>query len=232
MTDLSSKARALVAAGRAGYRPSPVDRERVAAALRTHLGPAELPAQPSPQIAAPPRSLATTIGSKGLWGFAVGLGLVGGALFFALRPNPTVTQPTIASAQAVSSTAPAASAPSSDPDSTNALPIASSSALPVTSALPAVSSTRTDGLAQEVALLSRATSALRAGRAAEALSLLNEHQRKFEKGPLSEGRRAAKAQALCSLGRQTEGRAELARLAPKSPAAVRAQQACGSANPG
>jgi len=83
-----------------------------------------------------------------------------------------------------------------------------------------------------VALLSRATSALRAGRAADALTLLNEHQHKFPKGVLSEERRAAKAQALCSLGRQTEGRAELARLAPHSPAAIRAQQACGNGNPG
>jgi hypothetical protein len=77
-----------------------------------------------------------------------------------------------------------------------------------------------------VALLSRATSALRAGRAAEALKALDEHRRKFPNGTLSEERRAARAQALCSLGRIDEGRAELSLLAPRSPAAARASQVC------
>jgi hypothetical protein len=87
-----------------------------------------------------------------------------------------------------------------------------------------------DRLAEEVALLSRATKALRAGRAAEALRALDEHQSKFPRGALSEERRAAKAEALCSLGRVREGRAELGRLAPQSPAAARAKQVCDSAD--
>jgi hypothetical protein len=87
-----------------------------------------------------------------------------------------------------------------------------------------------DRLAEEVALLSRATTALRAGRAAEALKTLDEHQSRFPRGALSEERRAAKAQALCSLGRMSEGRAELARLAPQSPAAARAKQVCDSSS--
>jgi hypothetical protein len=90
---------------------------------------------------------------------------------------------------------------------------------------------KTDRLAQEVALLSRATSELRAGHAAQALKALAEHQRKFPAGALSEDRRAAKAQALCLLGRVVQGRAELARLPAQSPAAARAAQVCDASLP-
>jgi hypothetical protein len=76
--------------------------------------------------------------------------------------------------------------------------------------------------------LSRAVSALNAGRARDALATLNEHQRQFPRGILGAERKAAKAQALCSLGRLREGRAELAHLSPKSPAAGRAKQVCDS----
>jgi TolA-binding protein len=89
-----------------------------------------------------------------------------------------------------------------------------------------------DHLAQEVALLSRATSALRAGRAADALKTLNEHQRQFPRGMLAQERRGARAQALCALGRRQEAQADLAtlaRTAPQSPQAARARQACEAA---
>jgi hypothetical protein len=72
---------------------------------------------------------------------------------------------------------------------------------------------------------------LNAGRAAEALKLLDEHQRKFPGGLLTEERRAARAQALCSLGRTSEAKSELARLAPRSPAAARAEEVCSRARP-
>jgi len=87
-----------------------------------------------------------------------------------------------------------------------------------------------DRLAQEVALLSRATSDLRAGRAGAALKSLDEHQRKFPNGMLTVERRAVRAQALCTLKRVNEGRAELSLLAPQSPAAGRAKQLCDAAS--
>jgi hypothetical protein len=59
----------------------------------------------------------------------------------------------------------------------------------------------TDRLAQEVAILSRATSELHAGRPANALKAIDEHARKFPNGLLVEERRAARTQALCALGR-------------------------------
>ncbi len=86
-----------------------------------------------------------------------------------------------------------------------------------------------DRLAQEVALLSSATKSLNAGQPGEALRILAEHQRKFPSGLLTEERRAARAQALCSLGRVGEAKSELARLTPRSPAAARAQQVCDRA---
>jgi hypothetical protein len=49
---------------------------------------------------------------------------------------------------------------------------------------------------------------------------------KFPKGLLSEEQRAARAQALCSLGRFDEANEKLAGLAPQSPLAVQARQFC------
>jgi hypothetical protein len=83
-----------------------------------------------------------------------------------------------------------------------------------------------DRLAAEVALLSRATRELRAGRPAEALKALDEYRRKFPKGLLSEEQRAARAQTLCALGRFEEANEKLAGLAPQSPLAVQAKQFC------
>jgi hypothetical protein len=87
---------------------------------------------------------------------------------------------------------------------------------------------RPDALTREVALLSRAVTALNAGRAREALTALDEHQRQFPRGILGADRQAAKAQALCALGRVSQGRAQLAGLSPQSPAATRAKQVCDS----
>ena len=88
---------------------------------------------------------------------------------------------------------------------------------------------RHDRLAEEVAILSRATNSLQSGRASEALRVLEEHQRKFANGELTEERYAARIQALCALGRRSEATAELARLsrmAPGSPHLSRAREYC------
>jgi RNA polymerase sigma-70 factor (ECF subfamily) len=81
-------------------------------------------------------------------------------------------------------------------------------------------------LAEEVALLSKATSALHSGQASRALNILAEHQRKFPRGALAAERRGARAQALCQLGRKEEARATLQALSPSSPLAARAKSAC------
>jgi hypothetical protein len=127
----------------------------------------------------------------------------------AVAPSANSSNPTPAPAETAIAVAPAAS-------------VVTPSVVAPTPSVPR------DSLAQEVLLLSRATSALRAGHAGEALKALGEYQRKFPSGALTEERRAAKAQALCISKRVSEGRTELAHLAPGSPAAARARQVCDS----
>jgi hypothetical protein len=159
----------------------------------------------------------------------VGAALVGGVAFLALgpkAPSPVsaateapLPAPTVAAQTAAPVEAPAQ--PSPEP------------ALPAKPQVEpqAPAQHPQDRLAQEVALLSRATSDLRAGRAGAALKSLDEHQRKFPTGMLTVERRAVRAQALCTLKRVSEGRAEISLLAPQSPAAGRAKQLCDAASP-
>ncbi|HEY8946803.1 MAG TPA: hypothetical protein VIM73_21315, partial [Polyangiaceae bacterium] len=89
-----------------------------------------------------------------------------------------------------------------------------------------------DKLAQEVAILSRAGAEIHAGRPALALKMLEEHRRRFPSGVMAQERSAARARALCMLGRGAEAQSELARLSklsPNSPHEARARKACGDA---
>ena len=216
MSELSPRARELTRSGRALLRPTDADRTRIRAALRARLGEAALPMEVNRAApAARPRWLRVS-------SVVVGVGMVGGALLFGLHHQPRAAShpPQVVTAMlATSAAAPLATAAELLPAAPAALP--ASSDAPAPAARPA-----RDRLAQEVALMTRATSDLHAGHAAEALRVLDEYQRLFPKGLLTEERRAARAQALCSLGRQSEARAELARLAPQSPSAARAKQFC------
>jgi hypothetical protein len=222
MASLDPEANAIVEAGRSALQATPSDRERIEALLRARLGAAALPPDP---VAKP---LTRGVAWRVVPGAAIGVCVLGCALFFALRPRPSAVaarapQPTASVA------APVATDSSTEQFGAGAAEPTPSAASPSAAVLPSASSLRQeDKLAQEVALLLRATSALSAGRPGEALKALNEHQRRFPRGILSEERRAAKAQAFCSLGRVSEGRAELAHLTPQSPAASRAKQVCDS----
>jgi hypothetical protein len=213
MTDLNPKAHALMQAGRAALRATSADRERIEALLRTRLGTDALPHDTGVAHASSSISWQVVVGVAG------GICILGVVALVALRP--------VASAPAASvrdPVVPAAQSAAFEPPPTAAeapAPVAPASELPESQA-PRVR----DRLAREVSLLSRATSELRAGHAAAALKTLAEHRRSFPNGTLREERRAAEAQALCSLGRVREGRAELAQLAPGSPAAARAEQVC------
>lgn len=230
MSELSPKARALMAAGRGMRDPSAADRARIQDALRLKLGADALPAEgtaPSPAPTAPWRPSLQLIAGA----FVAGAFVAGGVLFVALRQGEPTGPSTRAPAASVAVAAPASAIPNapSDAPATPETPAApADAALLMPSAKPSVPSSRPaqESLAREVALLSQATSALHSGQPAEALKFLNEHARKFPNGVLSEERRAARAQALCLLGRISEGQAELARLAPQSPTAARAKQVC------
>ena len=218
---LDPNARALVEASRRALRSSPGDRERIEAALRARLGDAAL--APDGGVT----QVVTITSWQAVTMAAVGVCVLAGVAFYALRP--TESGPEREARPATHRPAPQTTPAERPPQTPTAVPepAAPEAALPTTSSSPR---TR-DALAREVALLSRATSALRAGHAAAALKVLADHQRRFPTGALSEERRAAKAQALCLLGRVDEGRAELARLTPQSPAAATAQQVCDSAAP-
>ena len=224
MATLDSNARALVEAGRRALRASTADRERIEAALRARLGSSALPPD------AGGTQIASTVSWPALAGVAIGVCVLAGVAFFALRSTPS--EPSRHAPSAVQSPAPqpTPAAPASQAPTAVPEPVGPAHAVVAPSASPAASAPiARDPLAREVALLSRATSELRAGHAAAALKVLDEHQRRFPSGALSEERRAAKAQALCLLGRVSDGRIELAQLTPGSPAAASAQRICEGA---
>ena len=227
MAALSPKARAVIEEARAEMLPPAGERERFEALLDAQLG--ATPSGPSAHAPALPRPAG---GWRLVTSLAVGTALVGGVALLTLPPkggqhSTPVSAPmaTIAPAPVIASqmTAPASEVPAV-PSPEPALPAKPQVEPQAPAQRPQ------DRLAQEVALLSRATSDLRAGRAGAALKSLDEHQRKFPNGMLAVERRAVRAQALCTLKRVSEGRAELSHLAPQSPAAGRAKQLCDAAD--
>jgi len=225
MAALGPKASALVESGRKAYRPQQGDRERIEAALRVRLGADALPHDANPS---PLRQLSTW---KLLSGAAFGLFVGAGAVLWALAPAHA-PQPRAAlisrAALAQHVTEAAKTQPTLEQHAVTPEPAAALA--PAKTKQPRSSAaSRVDPLNQEVALLTRATREIGAGHAAKALQALAEHQQRFPNGKLSEERRAAKAQALCALGRVAEGRAEQMQLVQQSPAAARAKQACDAA---
>lgn len=202
------------------FQPTAADRERVLGALRARLGDAALP---------PDTSAVATVASatQSIWrilsAVVVGVGVVSSAVFFAQRTpsggteSPATTVAPLAAPVAADEPAPAEPA--------EAMP----SSEPVATATSSSTAKDKDRLAAEVALLTRATRDLRAGRAADALKTLDEYRRRFPKGLLSEQHRAGRVQTLCALGRFQEAKARLAELPQNSPLAVRAKEFCDSA---
>ncbi len=212
MPVLSPQARDLISICRSALHPTDEDRVRVAGCLQAILGEAALPAD----VVAP---AANALGWKIVLLGAIGVGVVSGLFASAVqsrarqapnaaRANNTPTFTTAASGSNQSELPPASMAAPA--------PIASSNT--AQSAGPRL---RPDPLTQEIALLTRATGALNAGRVREALSILAEHERRFPEGVLSIERLGAKAKALCALGRAGEARAELSQLPAGSLASLR-----------
>ena len=227
---LSPKARAVIRAHRDCRRPTAVDRERVAAALRARLGAAVLPPDT-------PTSQQRLMGSgiQRLFATACGLCAVGSVLFLARAPEPALESPARTPDHAIEA-GPTATATTPLPSPASAsleaietphaeAPIASQHARPKgTRPGPAQ-----DTLSQELRLLTSAASQLSSGQAAGALQALDGHQRRFSHGVLSDERMVAKARALCMLHRFDEGRAALDLLATGTPAAARVKEECDSA---
>lgn len=228
MSELSPEARGLVDDGHSVLRPSSGDRARVRSALAAKLGGAALLLPHQAHAAAPKALLGWSKVHTVLSGVGAGLVAVGAAYFVAqspaepsaaapVKPPATVPMPVRPTPAPVSDSTPEDSPEAGKPE-------------PETAGSPSHKQAPADPLAEEVVILSKATSALRSGKPGEGLRLLNEHQRKFPNGRLAEERRAARIQALCALGKRAEAEAELARLAkssPRSPHLARAQRACG-----
>lgn len=223
MSKLGPEARALVDAGRGLHRPSAADRQRVLEALRDRVAqtgglPPE-PPPPSPAARVSPWQLIS--------GVVVGAAIIG-AIAFQLRrtDSPPPPAPVSAPAPSTLSTAPPApvvvTAPSEPaPQSTPPAP-----ARPPTENKAPLARSASSGLADEVALLSRAETELHANRFGSALRLLSEYERKFPRGLMVQEDVAAKVQALCGLGRIADAKVELGRLSATSPHARRARAAC------
>ena len=225
MSELSPEARELVDDGLSVLRPSSRDRARVTSALAARLGTAALllphaaSAMPKPVPVWPKLAKITA-------SLSAGVAVIGASYWVtqtAPAPVEAPVKPPAIAAPVVTHAAP----PASNVESADVPP---SALAPEPPATPARRLVAVDPLAEEVAILSKATSALRAGNPAEGLRLLDEHQRRFPKGRLAEERRAARIQALCAMGKLSAAEAELSRLAqssPRSPHLARAQRACG-----
>jgi len=220
---LNPKAEELVRASRSALRPTDADRERVFQALQPRLGGNPGPEGIERLSTAPAK--ASVILTK-LTAAIVAMSVAGAGVFVMLRTKAPPASPAATAAvksdsvpqepvDQVPESAPSA-VPQEQPSDEKRAPAAARSA---------------DSLAKEVAMLSQASADLHAGRPAAALTILDEHQRKFPHGGLVQERTSARIQALCALGRMTDAQAELARLArtsPNSPHLARARKACGS----
>jgi hypothetical protein len=89
-----------------------------------------------------------------------------------------------------------------------------------------------DPLSRELALISQAQRAVRAGQSERALALLQRHAAEFPSGALLQERYATQALAFCALGRVAEGQraiGELARRSASSPLLGSARRSCATA---
>lgn len=242
MEKLSPNAEALTRAGRAALKPTEADRKRVLLALGARLGDfgnAGEASHPGRDVPTPPRpGLPGLPGWPAISAVVAGLALGGGLLFQLQRAHatgPLAPPPALSVGLLPSPNAPPAARLNDTSEGVTpgeVAPLPPDAAPPPSGAASAASSRSSreakDSLAQEVAILSRAESALHAGRFTAALAALAEHEQRFPRGTLTQERIAARVQALCGLGKVKASRVELARLAPGSLLEGRAREACAA----
>jgi hypothetical protein len=229
MSDLSPKLGEFVAACKSVSQPTEADLERVRAALQLRLGDAAI----TSQTAAASNTSRLLFGKVSAIGIA-GLIALGSLWFFAARDHRAASSETNAAPSAAATIkAEAALAPiATSPSATGSTPPEAGEVAAVPKPTLGNVDVRPrparDRLEEEIALLSRAETALHSGNAALALAVLNEHERQFRHGQLVQERIAARVRALCALGREAEADALLTQLSPKSPYGRQSRQACGS----
>lgn len=234
MFELSPELKVLMRACKTASLPTEADSARIFEALCARLGNAVMGAD-TVQPAVTSTSSGFTLGKVSAISLA-GLALLGGLWFFKARAQRAVRLETNATASAAATiSAAVVAAPSAASLSERASVAREGTEVETVAkdganraeAHPATSHHARDTLAQEVALLYRAETALHRGKPAVALESLSEHERKFGNGLLKEERIATRVQALCALGRNAEADAQLAQLSSKSLHETRSRQACG-----
>lgn len=229
MTDLSPQLRNLVTTAKAASRPSVLAQTRVLQALEARLGPSAFAGNvppPTTGAALVPSAIVKVAAIS-----AAGIALLGGAAW--LRWG-SFHESTARPVQISSSAEPQSALDANEPiasSTVEALPMAPAQSAANTASSNGAGSGKArsrDRLAEEVGFISRAQGELAAARPANAMRLLDEHERKFPTGILTEERIAARVQALCALGRTAEASAQLSRLSPRSLHRGQAQSACGA----
>ncbi len=255
MNDLSPRARRFIARTRSGDDPCPADEHRVGRELERRIASGAV-AVGIAASAAKAAGAATVGWGKALVWVTVGLGATVAAL--ELRSGSPVTSPLPAVstsageiARAVPSSraeiervdpAPVASAnprlretPSAPRDQSSSVdpalpssmapPVARFDVLPE----PVSSVASSDRLAAETAALRMAQQAMRSGRPAETLALLDQQDALYARGALAQERAAARVMALCQLGNVSAGRTAAQAFEqrwPRSPLLGRVRTAC------
>lgn len=231
MKPMGYEANQLLRAGREAFQPTESDRVRVMGAL---AGAATLSVGTAVAAGAAKRSInsiLTAVPAARALVFALPLAAAGAFGWHTAMRSPATKQveravvvpPSIATAPA----APVQPVQEVDP-AEQSMP----SATPVTSEprTPAGEAPKPGAeIRQEVALLSKAQTALSRGRPLEALEALSQHAQRFPRGALSEERAATRARTLCALGRTQEAEVELSRMEKLNPGSAylaRARQSC------
>ncbi len=220
--ELGEQARALIEATRGAYEPTASNRARVRWRVEGALSTAAK-AGGAPRWRRPVAALLAAAGVLG------GVGGAAALVWRAERAAPSVPVPSPAETDAARATAPAGPATPAGHVAAPASAAVPEGTAPSTPSRPASRGRAPGDLSAETALIASAQAATNRGQAARALELLDEYDRRFERGALGEERAAARVFALCSAGRHAAARTEAARFLarwPRSPQAPRVGQAC------
>ena len=253
MSGMGPESRALFKSARKDFEPSDGDRARTHRAVARRLGIAAgtlVSAATSASAGVAPAAAASTMLGVAKW-IAVGVlvSAAGAGGVSMVRSSNRAPRDSHAPGAAVATPAPRPSPSDLTPSANRPTPEpelaptpAARPAAPHELASPSPPAARpspspaspVSPVAEETRLVRGADEALRAGDAARALALLEEHARAFPHGILAEERSAERVSALCALGRIDDARAETARFllaTPDSPLATSVRASCGGDDP-
>jgi hypothetical protein len=177
------------------------------------------------------KTLRLSAGFAGKWAVIGGIGLaLAGGSYVALEQRAPAPVPVASATSGATLPRPAASAaeppPSAELDEIGA-PVPT---LPVARGRRAGGGGAPGSFEQELALIKAAKAELDAGRAADALDLVNQHARLYPRGVFAGEREALRALGSCGTGDSATGRklgVAFIRAYPASPLVDRVRRACG-----